>query len=281
MTEIGSGATGYTVRDLNTGASVTLSWAAVSDVGHHRQNNEDSFVVAPPVFAVADGMGGHSAGDVASDSVVRGLSTLSGNGFTTTDAINSALRGAVDLLAASLGETQQGAGTTVTGAALTCDQDSVRWAVFNIGDSRVYLYYGDKLMQLTTDDSVVQQLVDAGQITREEAHTHPHSNVITRAVGIDDEPIPTYSLFDARPGMRFLLCSDGLNKEIIDEGIEHYLKTSPTPQEAVDNLLREALTNSGRDNITIVVVDVHGVTQPMFTGEPSSEDTATGGYVSV
>lgn len=265
MTEIGNGASGFTVTDVGSAASVTLSWAAASDVGHHRQDNEDSFVVTPPVFAVADGMGGHSAGDVASDAVVTALATLGDASFTTTTDINAALVNGVEALEAALSDEQRGAGTTVTGAALILERSQLNWAIFNIGDSRVYLVENDELIQVTVDHSVVQQLVDAGQITREEADYHPHSNVITRAVGLAEEPIPDYFFMDVRPGTRLLLCSDGLTKELTDQGILHFLSQAGTAQDAVDDLLKAALGNSGRDNITLVVIDVHGVTQPVLT----------------
>jgi protein phosphatase len=266
VTAIGVNASGYTITDEVSHASVTLSWAAGTDVGHHRADNEDSFVVTAPLFAVADGMGGHSSGDVASDAVVRGLATLQSSGFTSTLAIDGALAASVKGLGERLEEDQRGAGTTVTGAALILAEDSVRWAVFNIGDSRVYAFHNGELSQVTVDHSVVQQLVDSGQITRDEADYHPHSNVITRAVGLAEEPIPDYFFFNVEAGMRLLMCSDGLTKELTDAGIGHFLESAPTPQDAVDELMKAALANSGRDNVTVVVVDVHGVNPPLIHG---------------
>lgn len=265
MTAIGEGASGVTVKHADSAASVTLSWAAATDVGHHRQDNEDSFVVLPPIFAVADGMGGHHAGDVASDAVVTALAALTVDTFTTTTAINEALIAGVRALDAAVTDEQRGAGTTVTGAGLILEDNHLNWAVFNIGDSRVYLYEAGELAQVTVDHSVVQQLVDAGQITREEADYHPHSNVITRAVGLAEVPIPDYFFVDVRSGTRLLLCSDGLTKELTDQGILHFLGSTATAQEAVEELLKAALGNSGRDNVTIVVIDVHGVNQPVIT----------------
>lgn len=265
MTEIGNGASGFTVRDADSAASVTLSWAAATDVGHHRADNEDSFVVSPPIFAVADGMGGHHAGDVASDAVVTALADIKGQPFTTTAEINAALVKGVEALSDAVTDEQRGAGTTVTGAALILERNHVNWAIFNIGDSRVYMFHNGEIVQITVDHSVVQQLVDAGQITREEADYHPHSNVITRAVGLVEEPIPDYFFVEARSGTRLLLCSDGLTKELTDQGIQHFLSTTATAQEAVDELLKAALGNSGRDNVTLVVIDVHGVNQPVLT----------------
>jgi protein phosphatase len=143
---------------------------------------------------------------------------------------------------------------------LVQEADQLQWAIFNIGDSRVYVKMGETFEQVTVDHSVVQQLVDAGTITKEEADYHPHANVITRAVGIIDEPIPDYVALPVVPGMRLLLCSDGLTKELTDVGIEHFLSAAPTVEDAVTELMNAALTNSGRDNVTLIVIDVMAVT---------------------
>lgn len=262
MTAIGANSTGFIVTEPGSGARVTLSWASGTEVGNHRAANEDSYSVGSPVFAVADGMGGHSAGDVASDAVVRRLAELEAPGFATLDALEAALALSVDDLRSTLAEDQRGAGTTVTGVALVREETELQWAAFNIGDSRVYALINDDFSQVTVDHSVVQQLVDAGQITREEADYHPHSNVITRAVGIAEAPIPDYVSLPVVAGMRILLCSDGLTKELTDAGIEHFMRTGATAEDAVADLMKAALANSGRDNVTIVIIDVLGVTQP-------------------
>lgn len=262
MTAIGSNSTGTIVADASTGASVTLSWAAATEVGNHRAANEDSFVIACPVFAVADGMGGHSAGDIASDAVVNSLAPLASDGFANIEALESALAQSVVDLRNKLTEDQRGAGTTVTGVALVQEGNELQWAAFNIGDSRVYAQMNDTFLQVTVDHSVVQQLVDAGTITKEEADYHPHANVITRAVGIIDEPIPDYVALPVVPGMRLLLCSDGLTKELTDVGIQHFMTTAATAEDAVKDLMNAALGNSGRDNVTITVIDVIAVNQP-------------------
>jgi serine/threonine protein phosphatase PrpC len=262
VTAIGANSTGFTVTEPETGASVTLAWAAASEVGNHRAQNEDSYSVGSPVFAVADGMGGHSAGDVASNAVVQRLAELEAPGFATLDALEAALEKSVEDLLGTLTEDQHGAGTTVTGVALVWEAAQLQWAAFNIGDSRVYALINDDFSQVTVDHSVVQQLVDAGQITRDEADYHPHANVITRAVGITDAPVPDYVSLPVERGMRIMLCSDGLTKELTDAGIEHFLRTAPTASDAVDSLMKAALANSGRDNVTIVIVDVLGVSQP-------------------
>ena len=262
MTAIGENTTGHTVLDPATGATVTLSWAASSDTGRVRQANEDSYVVGCPIFAVADGMGGHSAGDIASGAVVARLAELEADGFGDPDAIAPALVSAMADLASSVNDDQKTAGTTVTGAELVLTERGVEWMIFNIGDSRVYALLNDELEQLTRDHSIVQDLVDAGTITRDEADYHPHANVITRAVGLLEEPVPDLTFIPVTPGTRLLICSDGLTKEVTDFGIEHFLKGTVTAEDTVTELMTAALNNSGRDNITIVVIDVLGVTPP-------------------
>ena len=145
-------------------------------------------------------------------------------------------------------------------------EGGLQWSVFNIGDSRVYGLVDGVLEQLTRDHSVVQQLVDAGSITRDEADIHPHANVITRAVGLMEAPVPEFSTFPLVPASRVLLCSDGLTKEITDVGIEHFLVSTATAEETAHELLKNALGNSGRDNITVIVIDVLAVTPPGQTG---------------
>jgi serine/threonine protein phosphatase PrpC len=262
VTAFGHNSTGTIIADASTGASVTLAWASATEVGNHRAANEDSYAASCPIFAVADGMGGHSAGDIASDCVVTALAKLENPGFASLPALEDALQESVANLRAKLTEDQQGAGTTVTGVALLHEAGQLQWATFNIGDSRVYVMMGDTFEQVTIDHSVVQQLVDAGTITREEADYHPHANVITRAVGIIDEPVPDYVALPVLAGMRLLLCSDGLTKELTDVGIQHFLTTCPTAEDAVRDLMAAALGNSGRDNVTLIVIDVLAVSQP-------------------
>ncbi len=257
MTEVGHGQTGFNidVPGLNPG-HVVLSWSAITDVGHRREVNEDSYVIVPPVFAVADGMGGHSAGDIASAAVVRRLGQLKTSQVTTREEIDSALIQAVEDIEINAGDSDLGTGTTVTGIALAAHNNTLIWDCFNIGDSRVYQYFEGALSQITTDHSVVQHLIDTGTISLSEAETHPHSNVITRAVGFNEEPIPDYIKLALVTGQRILICSDGLTKELTDHGIEHFLGTSDTPEQAAKDLVEQALANSGRDNVTVVVIDV-------------------------
>ncbi len=257
MTQIGRSNRRYSVVLTGSpGTRVSLAWTAMSDVGHRRQVNEDSLIARSPIFAVADGMGGHSAGDFASSAVVTRLAEQVQSEVVDQDAINTALRAAVDDMNRGVGDTDRGTGTTVTGLALSVLDGQVYWLVFNIGDSRVYQYADGKLDQLTIDHSIVQELIDAGAITAAEAEVHPHSNVITRAVGFNEDPVPDYWYIPLVPGSRLLVCSDGLTKELTEYGIRHFLAEGTSVTDSAQLLMDAALGNGGRDNVTVIVVDV-------------------------
>lgn len=253
---------------------VELSWFALTDVGRRRETNQDSFVVTPPVFAVADGMGGHSAGEVASAAVVNRLAEIKDDFGAGEQRIEDLLTQAVSDIQVDAGDTDLGAGTTVTGALLSSEEETPVWRIFNIGDSRVYQYFKGALSQITVDHSVVQHLIDTGAITEEEAETHPHANVITRAVGFNEPPVPDYTTLATIAGQRLLLCSDGLVKELTDLGIQYFLANTSSAEEAAQALVKEALDNSGRDNVTVVIIDVHSVGDVIDTGSFILEDEA-------
>lgn len=260
MTQASPGFSGHTVTVMGrSGSTVTLAWAALTDTGLRRTANEDSYVANAPVFAVADGMGGHLAGDLASAAVVTRLAERDGVGPLEPSEVTDALRAAVEDMREGLGITDNGTGTTVSGIAIAERDDSLAWLVFNIGDSRVYRLEQGILEQLTRDHSVVQELMDAGHITSDEADVHPHSNIITRAVGFHEDPVPDFRLLSLRAGARFLICSDGLTKELTNYGIRHFLLANPKPADAAEQLVEAALGNGGRDNITVIVVDVVAV----------------------
>jgi protein phosphatase len=255
VSHIGKDRTGHRIP-LPGGGAVVLSWAARSDVGHRRTSNEDSVVVAAPIFAVADGMGGHAAGDRASAAAVEHLSPRKGVRFLDVATLESSLAAAahdIDTLAEGI---PIGVGTTVTGAALMLIDDVPVFAVFNIGDSRVYRLEDNELTRVTTDHSVVQELVDAGLIAAEDAESHPESNVITRALGFRDDPRPDVVMVPVRPGLRLLICSDGLTKELGDDRIRMLLTAGLVPAETAGALVDAALAAGGRDNVTVAVVDV-------------------------
>jgi len=271
VTQIGQSSPEFTVELPPTGKSVTLAWSALTDVGHRREVNEDSVLAQPPIFTVADGMGGHSAGDVASAAVVTRLAEHGGKPVLDAQSIDSALSLAVEDMAKGVGVTDQGTGTTVTGVALAVVSGTPNWIAFNIGDSRVYQLNAGVLEQVTTDHSVVQELFDAGRITREEAEVHPQGNIITRAVGFHEPPIPDYRILPLQEGMRILVCSDGLSKEITSYGIRHFLLSNSSAADAAAALLEAALENGGRDNVTVIVVDVLSVDDLTHAEDPSTD----------
>ena len=235
---------------------ITLTWAGVTDTGRRRDNNQDAFLAEFPLFVVADGMGGHAGGEIASQSTVERLKGVVSTGAVTTDAIEQALASAVEDIAAHPDTTDEGTGTTLTGVFFDVVDGRPRWVSLNIGDSRVYLLREQRLVQVTTDHSVVQELISSGRLSPEEAEGHPYSNVITRAVGASELTPPDYLGIEVQDGDRFVICSDGLTKELTDYGIQHFLREHDDPAAAVDAMLAAALENGGRDNVTLVVVKV-------------------------
>lgn len=244
---IGSGA-----QVLN-GSTATLNWAARTDVGLIRGHNEDSFLALAPTFAVCDGMGGHAAGEVASTIAV---STISQKAPAHADdlllgaAIEAANAAVIDGAARGVGKEGMGC----TASAVSIEQNKM--AVAHVGDSRVYLLHNGALVRLTHDHSYVEELVDAGEITADEARVHPSRSVITRALGSDPDMYADHFTIDVSVGDRVILCSDGLSAMVEDSQIEAIAVSSATPQAAVDNLVATALREGGYDNITVVVVDV-------------------------
>jgi protein phosphatase len=273
VTEIGDSNAHMSVALPGQGeTTLTLTWSFLSDRGNKRAVNEDSVVANAPLFAVADGMGGHSAGDIASAAVVTRLGDISGRAYIDADTIDRALESALADIDRVGDESLLGTGTTVTGVAMTIVDDEAQWAVFNIGDSRVYFFADGQLEQITTDHSVVQEMVAAGLITREQADTHPDSNVITRAVGFHEKPVPDYSLVPVKAGQRILICSDGLTKELTDHGIRHYLATAASAERAASELVAASLANGGRDNVTVLVIDVDEASDDVELTQPRAAE---------
>ncbi|WP_417554117.1 PP2C family protein-serine/threonine phosphatase [Microbacterium sp.] len=234
-----------------------LAWAGATDRGRRRENNQDSYLARYPLFVVADGMGGHAGGEIASQCTITRLDEMVTEGEVSDAAIQAALHLAVDDIHQHPDTTDEGTGTTLTGAYLDTAEDGTRrWVVLNIGDSRVYLARDERLVQVTTDHSVVQELIASGKISPEEADGHPYSNVITRAVGASELVAPDYVIVEPRDGDRLVVCSDGLTKELTDYGILHFLRENPDPGAAVDAMVDAALENGGRDNVTVIVVQV-------------------------
>ena len=237
---------------------VTLRWAEATDVGRTRSVNEDAVFAGPPLFVVADGMGGHSAGDVAAGLVVERLGLLVDVRLPAMKAVVEALR---DVNAAILqrGQSsvdQTGMGTTAVGLVFVDNGERVSLMLFNIGDSRAYLSRDGRIEQLSIDHSFVQELVDAGELTASDARTHPERNVVTRALGVADAVQADYWLRAPAPGERYLLCSDGLTGEVEDAAIGAVLARSESPEDAAIGLVEAALAAGGRDNVSVVVLDV-------------------------
>jgi len=254
VTHIGA-ATGEHATQGPEGRQFAVRWAGLTDTGFRRQHNEDSLVTQPPVFAVADGMGGHSHGDLASKAVAEQLGGLGSLEAVEPIDVVEALRRATDVIE-KLGDGEGSAGTTVTGCAFAMHEGAPHFAVFNVGDSRTYAMLGERLTRITIDHSVVQELIDAGLLTEEEAETHPEANVVTRGVGAGIDPVPDYFLLPIMPQLRLLVCSDGLTKEVHDIDIERILWEHDDPAAAANALVSAALDNGGRDNVTVIVVDV-------------------------
>ena len=261
----------------HSGVGVALGWGAATDTGKRRAHNEDSFLAESPVFAIADGMGGHAAGDVASAAVVTRLASVIDGDFGDSDAISLALTEATADIAEAEDERRLGVGTTATGAVLSRGGDEAFWTVFNVGDSRVYLFENNELAQVSVDHSVVQELVAAGLISAEDAERHPESNVITRAVGFNSAPRPDFWLIPVRRGSRLLICSDGLTKEVDDEHIRLHLAAGLTPLETAQALVDAALASGGRDNVTTIVVDVIEASEPIEIEQTVPRPAVAGG----
>jgi len=249
---------------------IELSWAAVTHRGRRRDVNQDAVLAQFPLFVVADGMGGHVGGEIASTSTVARMRELAESGSITAKALEKSLARAVKDIASHPDATDEATGTTVTGVFLDTSRGEPHWVTLNIGDSRVYLVRDGMIAQLTTDHSVVQELVAAGRLSPEEAENHPYGNVITRAVGPSESVTPDYVRVEIVPGDRFVICSDGLTKELTDYGIRHFLDENPDPADAVRAMLDAALENGGRDNISIIVLNVGGA--PVIEDDADDED---------
>ena len=249
--------------------AVRLSVAAVSDRGLVRTANEDAVLAESPVFLVADGMGGHDAGDVASAAVVDAFRPVVGTP-ASIDAVRGALQMAGETVERISDGTRRGAGSTVSGVALVEHEGLPHWLVFNVGDSRVYRFHGAELEQITVDHSLGQEMVDAGRLRREDLATFAQRNVITRAVGSPGSAADSW-LVPVVDGERLLICSDGLTGEVNDESIRATLTMSGRPEAAVSALLHRAKLGGGRDNISVVVVDV------ISGGVRARAEDATGG----
>lgn len=229
-----------------------------TDVGCVRDHNEDSLAVAPPLYVVCDGMGGHAAGEVASEIAVDVISQRAPE-HADAAALGQAVEEAnlAVIKAAREGVGRAGMGCTCTAAIL----EKERLVIAQVGDSRAYLLHQGKLQQLTRDHSLVADLIEAGQITEAEARVHPQRSVITRALGSDPRTQPDLFEINVEAGDRLLLCSDGLSTMLEDPEIEKILKNASDPQRCAAQLVNEANGLGGYDNVTVIVVDVTGLAE--------------------
>jgi PPM family protein phosphatase len=254
--------------------TLVLRYAARSDVGLVRSNNEDSVYAGARLLALADGMGGHAAGEVASQLVIAALAHLDDDepGGDLLAKLDGAIRSGNSAIAAQveMEPDLEGMGTTLTAILFAGN----RLGLAHIGDSRGYLLRDGELTQITKDDTFVQTLVDEGRITREEAHSHPQRSLIMRAL-TGHEVEPTLTMREVSTGDRYLLCSDGLSDPVSDETILDALQI-PDVTNSADRLIELALRGGGPDNVTVVVADVvdydYGPTQPIIAGAVSGED---------
>ncbi len=236
-----------------------LSVTAATDLGMVRKVNEDSYLAEGELFIVADGMGGHSFGDRASQSVVRTFAALAGSSPFSAELVVKTIHSSNQAVVELADDDEESiSGTTLAGLALVRSATDHHWMAFNVGDSRVYSWDGRRLEQVTVDHSAVQELLDLGQITPLEASEHPHRNVVTRAIGVGDVVDPDIWLLPVTGTQLFLVCSDGLTKELDDDQIATILADRfrlPGDLTVAERLVEAALAAGGSDNVTVVVVE--------------------------
>jgi len=240
-------------------APLIVSAGSSTHTGLRRTLNEDSVLASAPVFIVADGMGGHEAGERASAAVVAEFARYVGRQDLELDEVLEALarsRDAVDALSVSANGR---AGTTLSGFVIANVDGMGYWLSFNIGDSRTYRLADGELEQISVDHSVVQELIDSGELSPFEAASDHRRNIITRAIGAGSTGDADFWMFPAELGDRMMICSDGLSSEVTDARIREILTVESDPQTAAGVLVGEALEAGGRDNITVIVVDAVSV----------------------
>jgi serine/threonine protein phosphatase PrpC len=248
--------------------AVELQHGAATDVGRVRQTNEDAYLVAPPVFVVADGMGGHDGGDVASAIVVEEFGRLgertaydARSGATVVAETLQACQRRIQEYAAGRRRARRSRspGTTVVVAMLVEEGGEPAWLLVNLGDSRIYRVHDGDLDQVSVDHSLVQELLDAGTIGQEEVARHPERHVITRALGGPGHDDADYFLLPVTRAERLLLCTDGVTGLIDDAEIGTILTETADPRDAAAQVVAAAVDAGGDDNATAVVVDVVGL----------------------
>ena len=238
--------------------AITGKSAAVSHVGKIRANNQDSGYAGHHLFVVADGMGGHAGGDVASAIAVKRIIEADKEYASAQDAefaLQEALLSANTVLAETVFDHAELTGMGTTVSAIVRVENRIVLA--HIGDSRIYRIRDGVLEQVSADHTFVQRLVDSGRITREEAAVHPRRSVLMRVLGdVDSSPEIDTATLDTLPGDRWLLCSDGLSSYVSDDKIESILDTTASPRDAANRLVRESLDAGAPDNVTVILVDI-------------------------
>jgi protein phosphatase len=240
---------------------IVVASAAATSIGAKRDHNEDAFLAEAPLFLVADGMGGYEAGEVASAAAIGAFGVLVGERSVNIDQVREAYRVAgTNVMAVGSGG-RRSAGTTLAGVAITENDGAGYWLVLNVGDSRTYRFAGGALEQISVDHSLVQELIDAGELTADQASRHANRNVVTRALGAGIVSEADFWMLPAALGDRMIVCSDGLSGEVDDSDIAAILAAEADPQVAARRLIDAAMEHGGRDNITVVVVDALAVSR--------------------
>lgn len=255
---------------------------AATDTGNYRNQNEDALLATPGLVAVADGMGGHNAGEVASAMAIARLREHVEVGVPSADELVSLVRSINETIHAEATATteQRGMGTTLTVATLDLTRGS-HLHLANVGDSRGYLARAGRLRQLTVDHSYVQELVTEGLLTQAEARRHPRRNIVTRALGIDPEVAVDSWTVALETGDRLLLCSDGLVDEVDDERIAAILAEHVDPAVAATRLVEEAKASGGRDNISVIVLDLVAASESVTTAPTRRSRLPAPAYVAI
>lgn len=239
---------------------VTFRAGASSHPGRVRSINEDSMLASPPVYLVADGMGGHRLGDVASAIVVERFAEVSQLESIDVEAVGECITRCQSEISALADDSGAAPGSTLVTVVYVVLDGAAYWLLANIGDSRAYCLRDHELEQLSHDHSVVQELIDAGEIAPEAALLHPERHVITRALGPVENANADYSLIPVRTGSRILLCSDGVSSELDDPTIAELLGAAADARQAARTLVEQAVAVGGHDNATAIVIEVMGET---------------------